>query len=433
MIPVGLSFQQAPPISVPFRFFITAPLFLFAAAMLLVFNHANLMVSRHEPATLAATHLVTLGFTSMVMCGSLLQLFPVLSGFVLSHPIRTARLIHMPLTVGAAGIAGAFLWNYPWLMYLSITCLVGGFSALLLTIAVALWKASVSEPSLSSMRLSFVALGVTVVFGVLLGTARHLSMPVSYQILADLHPLWGLYGWTMLLIMGLAYKLVPMFQLTRNYPDLMTKHLVGALLMCIVFKTLVAWIPSHTGDGLARLFDVVLAMGAGLFAVITLRLQWQRKRKVGDTTLNFWQIALVALLMSGVIEILQQIRGEAYSEELHLAMGILVLMGFAVTVINGMLYKIVPFLTWFHLQSAYPGSGAVPNVREIQSRFYAHYQMVLHLAALTILVISCWMPSLSGIAGILWGINALWLEFNLMQAARIFILAQRVARTPGSE
>ena len=36
MLPVqsGLSFDQAPPISVPFRFFLTAPLFLLAAAVL---------------------------------------------------------------------------------------------------------------------------------------------------------------------------------------------------------------------------------------------------------------------------------------------------------------------------------------------------------------------------------------------------------------
>ena len=69
MFPVGLSFQQAPPFSFPFRFFITAPLFLLAAAMLLIFNDANLMVTRLSPAVLEATHLITLGFTSMVMYG----------------------------------------------------------------------------------------------------------------------------------------------------------------------------------------------------------------------------------------------------------------------------------------------------------------------------------------------------------------------------
>src|SRR5487761_2310078 len=101
MFPVGLSFQQAPPFSVPFRFFITAPPLLLAAAMLLIFDDTSLMVTRHSPAALAATHLITLGFTSMVMCGALLQLLPVLSGIALPHPTRPAWLIHVPLTLGA--------------------------------------------------------------------------------------------------------------------------------------------------------------------------------------------------------------------------------------------------------------------------------------------------------------------------------------------
>ncbi len=429
MLPVGLSFQQAPPISVSFRFFISAPLFMLAAAMLLIFDDQNLMVTRHSPAALAATHLITLGFTSMVMCGALLQLLPVLFGIVLPHPIRTAWLLHLPLTLGAAGIAGAFLWNLPWLMFFSMACLVITFGSLLFTLATNLWRVPAQESSRSAMRMALVALAVAVCLGLILGMARHIPLPVPYKILADLHPLWGLYGWTTLLIMGTAYQLVPMFQLTRNYPALITRRLVGFLLMCIAVRTLVAWIPGPVGDGLARLVDASLAAGALLFSIVTLRLQWQRKRKVGDTTLNFWQIGMWALLLSAVMGFLLQILIGTHSETLRQALVVLALMGFAVAVINGMLYKIVPFLTWFHLQSAYPQSKVVPNVRQIQSGFHTRYQMILYLVALVVLMASCWKPSLSRLAGMLWAINALWLERNLMQAVRIFRSVQKLART----
>ena len=429
MFPVGLSFQQAPPFSVPFRFFITAPLFLLAAAVLLIFDDKSLMLTRHSPAALAATHLITLGFTSMVMCGALLQLLPVLSGIVLPHPTRTAWLIHVPLTLGAAGIASSFLWNLPWLMHFSMACLAASFGSLLLTLATSLWRAPTQSPSLSAMRLALVALAVTACLGLTLGMARRIPLSVPYQILADLHPLWGLYGWTTLLIMGMAYQLVPMFQLTSAYPAILTKCLAGALLMGLTVRTLVAWIPAPMGELLARLVDANLAVVAILFAIVTLRLQWQRKRKVSDTTLNFWQIGMGALLLAGGMGFLLQMLSDTHSETLRLALGVLALMGFAVAIINGMLYKIVPFLAWFHLQSAYPRSKVVPNVRQIQSGFHAHVQMVLYLIALMVLMASCWMPSLSKIAGILWAINALWLELNLMQAARIFLKVQRVART----
>lgn len=86
MIPAGLSFQQAPPLSVPLRFFLTAPWFLLGAALLLIVTGPDLMLSRHSPAALAATHLITLGFTTLVMVGALLQLLPVLGGLVLPCP-----------------------------------------------------------------------------------------------------------------------------------------------------------------------------------------------------------------------------------------------------------------------------------------------------------------------------------------------------------
>ena len=428
MIPVGLSFQQAPPFSVPFRFFLTAPLFLLAAASLLLFDGESLMKNRHDPATLAATHLVTLGFTSMVMCGALLQLLPVLSGIVLPHPLRKARLIHAPLAMGAAGIAGAFLWNLSWLMYFSMTCLAVSFASLLLTVAIGIWRVSPQGTSLSATRLALVALGVTVCFGLVLGMARHMPLTVPYQTFANLHPLWGLYGWTTLLVMGMAYQLMPMFQLTPAYPAILTRRLVGAMLLCMALRTLAAWIPGQAGNNLARIIDVILVLGALLFAFITLRLQWRRKRIVRDATLNFWKIGMVCLLLSGAMGFLLQLPDGTNHEALHMTLGVLVLPGFAVAIINGMLYKIVPFLTWFHLQSAHSRSGIVPNVRQIQSGFRAHYQMALYLVALTVLAASCWVPTLSRIAGILWAINALWLEFNMLHAAKIFLKVQRVAR-----
>jgi hypothetical protein len=41
----------------------------------------------------------------------------------------------------------------------------------------------------------------------------------------------------------------------------------------------------------------------------------------------------------------------AQAPQVDLLLGILLIFGFAVAVINGMLYKIVPFLAWFHLQA----------------------------------------------------------------------------------
>ena len=75
----GLSFEQAPPFSLPLRFFLTAPLFLLAAAVLIVLA-PDALASRWTPQALALTHALTLGFLAMVMLGALMQMLPVVAG-----------------------------------------------------------------------------------------------------------------------------------------------------------------------------------------------------------------------------------------------------------------------------------------------------------------------------------------------------------------
>jgi hypothetical protein len=101
MIPsAGLSLEQAPPFSVPLRFFLTAPWFLVLAALLMLWQGPGIFASRWLPATLALTHLLTLGFMAQVMLGALMQMLPVMVGVVIPRPRLIAALIHIPLTLG---------------------------------------------------------------------------------------------------------------------------------------------------------------------------------------------------------------------------------------------------------------------------------------------------------------------------------------------
>ena len=76
----GLTLEQAPPIHVPFRLFLTAPLFLLCSACILAWQGEVILVSRWSPATLAVAHLIAIGFLGQVMCGALLQMLPVIAG-----------------------------------------------------------------------------------------------------------------------------------------------------------------------------------------------------------------------------------------------------------------------------------------------------------------------------------------------------------------
>ena len=80
-------------------------------------------------------------------------------------------------------------------------------------------------------------------------------------------------------------------------------------------------------------------------------------------------------------------------------LGILLIPGFAISVTNGMLYRIVPFLIWFHLQhrkvASAPGVDfSVPNVKKIIPSKWMRWQFRLHLAALLLFVAASIMPNI---------------------------------------
>jgi hypothetical protein len=119
---------------------------------------------------------------------------------------------------------------------------------------------------------------------------------------------------------------------------------------------------------------------------------------------------------------------------LELAAGVLFLAGFALSAVNGMLYKIVPFLVWLHLnnrlQQAARWQGSVPNMKQVIPERMARWQLRLQLAALLLLLAGV----LSGgavppvVIGIAWLASSAVLLWNLLQALRLY---RRVAAEQG--
>src|SRR5690606_38505527 len=93
----------------------------------------------------------------------------------------------------------------------------------------------------------------------------------------DTHVLWGLAGWGGLLLMGMSFQLLPIFQVTELYPKSLTRWLP-----LLIPGLLLAWTALDASSGLPRLMREtaeLLLMGAYvLWAGTTLRLLWTRKR-----------------------------------------------------------------------------------------------------------------------------------------------------------
>jgi hypothetical protein len=101
-------------------------------------------------------------------------------------------------------------------------------------------------------------------------------------------------------------------------------------------------------------------------------------------------------------------------------LGVLLMVGVFMPVISGMLYKIMPFLNWLHLQRIGKPGLVVPNMRQMISEPRMMMQFRLHLAALLLLLGAVPLPLLVYPGGAALIASCLWLEWNLVVATRNF-------------
>jgi hypothetical protein len=99
-------------------------------------------------------------------------------------------------------------------------------------------------------------------------------------------------------------------------------------------------------------------------------------------------------------------------------LGALVIAGTFVSLINGMMYKIVPFLCWLHLQRQAGIGGTVPNMREIAPERAQRLQLRLHFASVTLLLLATFYAEVLVAAGAAFAASCAWLGWNLIDAVR---------------
>ncbi|OOZ40328.1 hypothetical protein BOW53_08110 [Solemya pervernicosa gill symbiont] len=406
----ALSLAQTPPLSVPLRFFITAPLFTIAAGLIALWFGPELFESRWSYPLLAATHAITLGFLGSVMIGALQQLLPVLAGTPLPKPVWLSATIHLLLTVGVLLLMAGWLLAEFALFEFAIWLLAAALLPLVLLLIVTLFRSESKHPSILTMIFAVIGLAVTAVLGLDLLAGYTWSEWVLNRGLTDIHLGWGLVGWLAVLVAGVAYQVVPMFQITPDYPKLMMRGYAPMLLGLLLLWTLLQ------ADWITWLIALMLAV----FAIVTLRLQHQRRRRIADVTLDFWRLAMGSLLLALLLWLL--------APHLHLtpiAPVVVLIAGFAVSAVNGMLYKIVPFLIWLHLnnrvQALGSWQGKIPNMKQIIPERQARWQFRLQLAALIVLFGALLVPEwLLRPAALLWIASAAWLGWNLLAALYLF-------------
>jgi hypothetical protein len=96
------------------------------------------------------------------------------------------------------------------------------------------------------------------------------------------------------------------------------------------------------------------------------------------------------------------------------------MFGSLVTVMSGMLYKIMPFLAWLHVQNhgARLGRRRLPHMGSYLSGAAAWLHFGVHAAAIAALLLATWKHSLLPFAGFLMLSSFAVLAFNQLRIVR---------------
>lgn len=410
----GLSLDQAPPISVPFRFFLTAPIFAIIIGALILFSDASLIMNRYSGISIAIVHLFTLGILSMIIVGAMQQMMPVLAGAVIKKPILFANVVHTTLTVGTILFALYFIFKIKVLLMIATTLLAISFLTFFIISIRLLFKVKFLNSTVIAMRI-FVVVGlITILLGLHL-SGSHISDNISenHYSIVSIHILFGTFGFATLIIMGVAFQVIPMFYVAKSFPKFIQNSVPFIIVLLLLVYTLFEF--ASFDLTIVKLLFVIFIAAFGYFGIHSLN---NRRRPIFDVTLLYWKTSLYMLIIGLLIWFFAK-------NDVSYLLFILFGFGFLYSLLQGMIYKILPFLCWFHLTSK--GYFSVPTMRELIVEDMIRIQFYMFISSLLFFILAFFLSAIFlYIGAVLFIFSNLFFLLNLIMAIRKY---NKIAKT----
>lgn len=385
----GLVSRSAPPLRLPAEHFAAALAFWVAGAAGLVWVAPELAVgSFAAPRVVAVAHLFTLGWITTTIMGALYQFLPV----ALQVPIRSERVAHLSLALHAPGlalfVAGMLLAAHP-AMLAGAALFGGGLLLFAANLAATLRRAPERNLTWWALVGAIVSLVSTVVLGAsLAGNLRWGYLGAGRLIALGVHMHVAVAGWVLLVMVGVAHRLLPMFLLSHGASERPGK-LAVALLSAGVATLLVG---HHSLTPVVVGVIAALLVGGVASFLVQAALFFGRRRKPAlDPGLRLVAAGLGFLGLAVALAPFF-LRAGAGGPRIATAYGLALLSALALFV-AGHYYKIVPFLVWFHRYGPLVGKRAVPRVADLYDARVANAAAALLAAgALGLIVVALGGP-----------------------------------------
>jgi hypothetical protein len=261
---------------------------------------------------------------------------------------------------------------------------------------------------------------LSLVFVVLLALYLLLSLSGTlngnyYSEIKTAHYSFGLFAWISLLIISISFQVIEMFYVTPSYPTLVHKYLPVSLFTLLVTSTLLSFfVPS-----IWVFTNTLLVILLGSYALLTLKRLTQRKRPLTDATVWFWRVGLSSLIVSMFAFLFMGIPYFTFLKPL----AYIFFVSFALSIVFAMFYKIVPFLTWFHLNAQ--GYFTAPMMHEVIHPKTAKKHLYIHLATIVTFVLSLFVNVFIFLAGLLTILSFSWMAYQIIHANKLYKETQK--------
>ncbi|MDO5045291.1 peptidase M50 [Campylobacter sp.] len=341
----------APPFSLVGGYFIAGILFLLASVFVFFGVDLSALISLK---TAGFFHIYLVGFVMSIIIGALYQLTSV----ILEKAFSTIKFAFLNLILYSAGVLALSLG-----MYLEKMALIhagGGvlFISLLffaVTYALSFFGAKKGGLAVVALLLSALFLLVGITLGFMLILIMSGKFALDFELVLHYH-IYFVLGFVFLIIVGVASVLLPMFALVHDLKFYLSKISIALFLV----------------SGVALKFSlqfalILIAVSVICFLFEALLILKRRVRKAYD----YWNLnvffALVWLFVCIVCIALDGIEFAVFT----------LTFGFLYAFIVGHLYKIMPFLIWYHYVAKFVGKTKVPLLDDMMIKWVANLSLAL--------------------------------------------------------
>ncbi len=372
----------APPFKVIVKYFIAAAASFVILNFLLVINYTAVNGFHFQPKILALTHIATLGWITMVIFGAMFQLVPV----VLEVKLYSEKLAEIQFWIFLIGIIGLVtgFWNFDTGIHLTASAIILNIAILIFAFNIIVTMTKVKKWNITGYYLAAAIfyLITTGIAGLLLSI--NLGFPfikISHLQYLNLHAHIAFIGWVSLVIMGVSFKLIPMFTLAHDYSIksgtiafwLLNIGLLG-ISTVMHYQNLTIYFYISAG---------LIAAGIFFFLIQMYIILKKRLRKKADVSIKFSKFAYMLLGITTLFGLFITFTNISNEMNVTLIYGYLIIFGYISMLIVGQMYKVMPFLVWYNKYSSKVGIEKVPMLKDMFREKIAatgYYFMVTALA-----------------------------------------------------